>query len=360
MAEGNSTNVGSSLAARLGSGIRRYLPLLLAACYVIALIEPGWGQQLRDWSLPDHWPDVLRPGLSHLLVALLLFLASLGVDVNRLPLVTRKPALVLAALAASWLGPAAVVLLAWWLLPLITDSTVASTLLIGFALVAAMPVANSAAAWTQQSRGELSWTLALVVLSIVVCPWMIPLVLKLLGLSFSDVEAKALDSLTTSFTGLEFVIWVLAPTGLGMLMRWLVGPERVSKHRPAVLVISASTLLLLNYINAAVALPQMKDDFKFLWLVATVAAALAMCLVGFLLARLLGRWFKCNSPTVTALDYSLTMKNTGLALALASNVLAEQWLVLLPVFTVTLVQHLFVGALHRGATRRNESKLPKP
>lgn len=351
MAERKPTKVGPTLASRIGGSIRRFLPLLLASCYLIALIAPGWGQELHEWELPEHWPDVFRPGLSHLLVALLLFLAALGVDVQRLPSVARRPALVFAALASSWLAPAAVVLLAWWFLPLVTDSTVASLLLVGFALVAAMPVANSAAAWTQQSRGELSWTLALVVLSIVVCPGVIPLVLKLLGLSFSDIEAKALDSLTHEFTGLKFVVWVLAPTGLGMLTRWLVGPERVTRHRPSVLVLSAGTLLLLNYINAAAALPRMQDEFRFAWLLVCVAAAIAMCIAGFAVARLLGRWFETPLQTVIALDYSLTMKNTGLALALASEVLEEQPIVFLPVFTVTLVQHLFAGALHRNAIR---------
>lgn len=341
------------LLTRFSETIRRYLPLLLALCYGLALVMPGPGQMIRGWSLPSDWPEVARPTVSQLLVAVLLLLAALGVEVHRIPIVVRRPVLLISAMAAVWLTPAAVLLVAWWTMPLLLSPEATSTLLVGFALVAAMPVANSAAAWTQQSRGELPWALAMVVLSIIVCPWMIPLVLKLLGLSFSEVEAEAFEQLTASFTGVEFVVWVLLPTALGMLVRWAVGAERVKRHREAVLMWSAATLLMLNYINAAYALPQMKDEFRLVWLVVCVTTALALCFVGLGVARLLGLAFQATGATTTALDYTLTMKNTGLAIALASNVLVDHPILLLPVFTMTLVQHLFVGALHRGALQRN-------
>ncbi len=341
------------LLSTFSEAVRRYLPALLVLCYALALLIPGPGQTIRALSLPAEWPEILRPSMSQLLVAVLLFLAALGVEIRRLPLVTSRPGLVISALSAVWLAPAAVVLAAWWILPLAAEASMASKLLVGFALVAAMPVANSAAAWTQQSRGELAWSLALVVLSIILCPWMIPLVLRLLGLSFSEFEASALEQLTASFTGLEFVVWVLLPTALGMIVRWAVGADRVATHRKGVLLLSAGTLLLLNYANAAYALPQMRDELSFGALAVCVAAALALCLVGIVVAQVLGRIFEISGQAITALDYSLTMKNTGLAIALASNVLVDHPVLLLPVFTMTLVQHLFASALHRGVVARN-------
>lgn len=334
--------------SRISEIVRHYLPLLLAVCYGVALLWPRPGQAIHAWRLPADWPEVARPTVSQLLVAVLLLLAAMGVEVRKLPAVAKQPGLLATALAAVWLMPALVVLLGWWTLPWLMDSALAARLTVGFALVAAMPVANSAAAWTQQSRGELTWTLALIVLSIVLCPWMIPLVLGLLGLSFSAAEAAGLEQLTTSFTGLEFVVWVLLPTAVGMLVRWAVGAERVARHRRGVLLTSAGTLLLLNYINAAAALPRMKSELQVLSLVACVGGALALCLVGLATAHVLGRFFRTGSTIVRALDYSMAMKNTGLALALASE-LKDHPILLLPVFTMTLVQHLFAGALHRGA-----------
>ncbi len=341
------------LISMFSEAVRRYLPMLLALCYVLALVVPGPGQTIRAISLPSEWPEILRPSMSQLLVAVLLFLAALGVEIRRLPLVSSRPGLVISALASVWLAPAAVVLMAWWVLPLTTDREMASKLLVGFALVAAMPVANSAAAWTQQSRGELAWALALVVLSIVVCPWMIPLVLRLLGLSFSAGEANALEQLTASFTGLEFVVWVLLPTAVGMIVRWAVGAERVTRHRSGVLLLSAVTLLVLNYANAAYALPQMRDELSLASLAVCVVTALVLCFVGLVVAQWLGHMFAAGEEAITALNYGLTMKNTGLAIALASNVLVDHPVLLLPVFTMTLVQHLFASALHRGVVRRS-------
>jgi predicted Na+-dependent transporter len=97
----------------------------------------------------------------------------------------------------------------------------------------------------------------------------------------------------------------------------------------------------------------MRDDFRLVWLIVCIAMALVLCISGLGVAQLLGRMFRSTGTTITALDYALTMKNTGLALALASNVLVDQHVLLLPVFTTTLVQHLFASALHRSAIRRN-------
>ncbi|WP_231943758.1 bile acid:sodium symporter family protein [Aeoliella mucimassa] len=344
----------------MSQAIRHRLPLLLVVCYAVALLVPAPGQWIHDLKLPTSWPELARPNVSQLMVAVLLFLAALGVEVRRLPLVGRRPLLVVLILAAVWLVPALVVMLVWWVMPLVIDAGMATKLLMGFVLVAAMPVANSAAAWTQQSRGELPWALAMVVLSIVACPWMIPLVLKLMGLSFSEGEADALKALTASFTGLHFVVWVLLPTAAGIVTRWIVGRERVAKHRPEVLLTSAITLLVLNYINAACALPKMADDFRIGWLVFCVALASGQCLVGLGASQLLGEAFRVPSGTTTALNYALTMKNTGLAVALASRVLEGHEILLLPVFTTTLVQHLFAGALHRRSMARVEKELAQP
>jgi bile acid:Na+ symporter, BASS family len=132
-----------------------------------------------------------------------------------------------------------------------------------------------------------------------------------------------------------------------------VGPERVARHRKGVLMLSAAVLLLLNYANAAYALPQMRDELSLASLSVCIALALVTCLVGLVVAQMLGRTFGVNGQAITALDYALTMKNTGLAIALGSNVLVDHPVLLLPVFTMTLVQHLFAAALHRGVLKRN-------
>lgn len=341
----------TSVLFRISGMVRRNLPWCLLACYVIAAFLPS-PVSLNKWSPPDFLPNVLRPHLPQLLVAMLLFLAAMGAELRRLPLVTQRPALLLSSLAAVWIAPSLVVLAAQWLLPLGIDAATAAPLLVGFSLVAAMPVANSSAAWTQQSRGELPWALSLVVLSIVVCPWMIPLVMWGLGLPFTAMQSEEMVQLMDTFTGAKFLIWVLLPTFLGMIVRRLVGPERVTKYRESVLLLSTVSLLLLNYINASVSLPEIVSDFNWFLLVPIFAIALLMCFAGLGAARLLGFTLGVDPRAVTAIDYALSMKNTGLAIALASDVLKQSQSLILPMFAVTLVQHLFAGALHRRAVQR--------
>jgi predicted Na+-dependent transporter len=105
-------------------------------------------------------------------------------------------------------------------------------------------------------------------------------------------------------------------------------------------------LLLLNYINAAVAFPSMQSRISFSGLGAIVVAALVMSIAGLGTARLLGFAARSSPQVIVALDYALMMKNTGLALALANEVLKTQPLVVLPLFVVTLVQHLVAGWHH--------------
>jgi predicted Na+-dependent transporter len=111
-------------------------------------------------------------------------------------------------------------------------------------------------------------------------------------------------------------------------------------------------LLLLNYINAAVAFPSMQSQITFSGLGAILVAALLTCFAGLATARVLGFATRSSPQVVVALDYALMMKNTGLALALANEVLKTQPLVVLPLFAATLVQHLMAGWHHARLQQR--------
>src|SRR5690606_6301979 len=110
--------------------------------------------------------------------------------------------------------------------------------------------------------------------------------------------------------------------------------------------------LLLNYINAAVALPKMQSEVQFGWLTLITLVALLNCVAGLLAARLIGATTHSPPEVVVALDYGLMMKNTGLALALAHDVLGHQHLVVLPLFAATLMQHLVAGWHHARVQAR--------
>ena len=77
-----------------------------------------------------------------------------------------------AFVSSAWLG-AAVTLFGKY---------VTTGMLVGLALVAAMPVANSSVAWCQNAQGNVALSLGLIVLTIVLCPIATPQMLKLMGL----------------------------------------------------------------------------------------------------------------------------------------------------------------------------------
>src|SRR5690606_30693115 len=110
----------------------------------------------------------------------------------------------------------------------------------------------------------------------------------------------------------------------------------------------------LNYINASVALPPMHTDFQPFWLVIVGLASLALCVAGLAAARLLERLFRTTRHEAIAMEYSLTMKNTGLGMALAAHVLSDQQDILLPLLAVTLIQHLFASWLHARTAARSQ------
>ena len=249
-----------------------------------------------------------------------------------------------AALVAVWLGPALLVLAAGWFVPLFVDSESAAGLLVGLALVAAMPVANSSVGWSQHTNGNLALALALVVLSISLSPWITPQLLGWLGNSLSAKEQELCQELVNRFSGWFFVIWVIGPTALGFATRLLCGPERVARGATFFTLGSAAALLLLNYINSALAMPQL-GDFSISLLGTTAGLAVAASVVGLVLSGVLTYVMKLARPDGLALSFGLSMKHTGLALILAGAVLGDQPIAILLISLATLAQHMLAAAV---------------
>jgi len=256
----------------------------------------------------------------------------------------------LVALVLVWLGPALLVLAAGGLVPWAVDGQATAGLLVGLVLVAAMPVANSSVGWAQNARGNLGLSLALVVLSISLSPWVTPNLLRLLGMSLSDQEQAYCEALVAQFSGIFFIIWVILPTAGGLACRYLLSPRRVAVSESWFVLVSAAALLLLNYINSALALPKIHNAPVSL-LLATTVLAVALSVVGLACGWAIGWLLRVKPPTRSALMFGLSMKHTGLALILAGAVLADQPLAILMIVLATLVQHVLAGAVQWAQQR---------
>ncbi|MEN0109329.1 MAG: bile acid:sodium symporter [Planctomycetota bacterium] len=333
-------------AAAAAAWVRRWLVALLVGSYLLAAFAPGPGRWLRElsWSAGGVGGGAR---FSLVMVGVLLFCGAASVRLERLREPLRRPLAILATLLAAWALPIGLVS-AWgtaaagWLAP-----EEAAALAVGIALAGAMPVANSAVAWTHQSGGALAWALALVLVSISVCPWVSPLALRAMGLSLSGAVAVEAGTLVTRFTGGVFIVWVLGPTLVGLAARRVAGDRVFDRAAPWLSMSSAAALLLLNYANAAVALPSVVAEPRAGVLITTLAAALTLPAAGAAVAWPLARALRGSRATRAAWAYSLGMKNTGLALGLAGATLGDRPTAVLAILAVTLTQHAVAAAVHR-------------
>lgn len=325
--------------------VERYFLGLLLACYVLAAIWPQPGLVMKHWQWSPGTLADQPLTLSLLLLAVMLLIAAMSTDVQRIRSVLQNPLLLVLALAAVWIAPALLVLVAGWIVPWAVGGDATAGLLVGLALVAAMPVANSSVGWTQGAGGNLALGLALVVISISLSPWVTPHLLGWLGMSLSPDERAYCDRLVTNFSGLFFIVWVLLPTAAGFLCRFLLTPRRVAMAASWLTLTSAAALLTLNYINSALALPKIGESGPSL-LVATTVLAAALSLVGGAGGWAIARILRLPDETRSALVFGLSMKHTGLALILAGAVLNGQPLAMLMIVLATLMQHLFAGFAH--------------
>ena len=212
---------------RLAAFVRHNLLWLLIACYVLAAVFPAPGLAIRswDWASPN-FANV--PLASLLLLAVMLFVAAVLADLEQARVAASHPPALLAALAAVWLGPALLTLIVGRLVPPTLAGQPTAGLLVSFALIASMPVANSSVGWTHSAGGNLGLSLALVVVSIILSPWITPGLLGLLGTSLGESKQGCAE-LVNQFSGSFFIVWVLLPTAAGFLCRMASRP-RVSSR----------------------------------------------------------------------------------------------------------------------------------
>lgn len=327
---------------RVAQFVQQHFLWLLVGSYALATIWPAPGLAMRNWKWSPQAYANVPVSIPLALLAVMLFSAALLTDWSQVRVVLRHPLILASALVAVWLGPALLVVVAGWIIPAALNGPATGGLLVAFALVASMPVANSSVGWTQNAGGNLALSLALVVLSISLSPWLTPNLLSLLGMSLSLRERAYIEALVTEFSGIFFIMWVILPTAAGFAARYVFTSARVTNARCWFALASAAALLVLNYINSALALPKVFASPISL-LVATAILAASLSIVGLVLGWSIARFLHFKPETRDALMFGLSMKHTGLALILAAAVLKDEPLGILLIALATLLQHLLAG-----------------
>ena len=141
-------------------------------------------------------------------------------------------------------------------------------------------------------------------------------------------------------------LWVVLPSVLGLALRLALPEAQLSNLMPIITLTNSIVLLLLNYSNASVSLPQAVSDRDVDFLAVTIGLTLGLCLTAFASGYGLSHLFRLDQANRISLMYGLGMNNNGTGLVLASLVLASYPRVMVPIIFYNLVQHLVAGTLH--------------
>jgi BASS family bile acid:Na+ symporter len=146
-------------------------------------------------------------------------------------------------------------------------------------------------------------------------------------------------------TRLFLVLFVLIPSLLGLGIRRLICASYAKRTAQQIKLVNLVVLLLLNYSNAAVALPRVvaSPDPDFSSIVLTVVTIL--CVVAFGSGRAIARLLGVDRAQRIALMFGLGMNNNGTGLVLASLSLTDHPRVMLPIILYNLVQHLVAAGV---------------
>lgn len=331
--------------AALAHFLHRYFLWLLLASYGVAGVWPGFGLWMRDFTLA-HLPHGGKITLPMAMLAWLLFNAGLGVELRQLRHLLRQPYLLLAGLAANLLIPIAFIFVVTQGMRFWHNPEEVQIILVGLALVASMPIAGSSTAWSQNANGDLTLSLGLVLFSTLFSRLTTPLGLHAVGLmARGDYAADLHELASAGSTGMFLAVCVLLPSLAGILLRAAVGARRIASARPTLKLVNFVNLLLLNYSNASVSLPQTIRDRDYDFLAVTLVIVSLLCVLAFASGWAIARLFRAERAPMTALMFGLGMNNNGTGLVLASMALADHPLVMLPIIFYNLVQHLVAGAV---------------
>lgn len=328
--------------------VQSHLLALIALSYALATVFPAWGLWMKhvrilEAVLPGGRVEVTLPSF---LLSFLLLAAGLRVRVERIRQILRRPAFMLVGLVANALIPLGYVLMLIFILKSWHNADEAATILVGLALVAAMPVAGSSTGWAQTANGDMALSLGLVLASTVLSPLTTPMALNLVGRASPGGYAAELHRMAGAETGSFLLVSVLVPSLLGIAVRTIIPAKWVVAVERGVKVPSTCALLALCYINASACLPDALGYPDWDFLAITLGIVVGLCVLTFAAGYLLSRWLGADPGQRASLMFGLGMNNNGTGLVLASVALASRPLAMLPIIAYNLVQHLIAGYVH--------------
>jgi BASS family bile acid:Na+ symporter len=355
-------------ARRLLAVLQRRLLWLMVAAYVLAAVLPGPGETVRAWHLTPF------------LLGTVVFNAGLTARLGRLPRLLARPGTLLCGVAANALLPAVLLLCTGWLMAGWHNHSEGQSILLGLAVVGAMPVAAGATVFVQSGEGDDTLALGMVLGSTLLSPLTIPLALTLAGWATDATSAHRLQVMAEELGPWFALPAVALPCSLGLAANALL--QRVRRRRradpaaggragngagragallPWVKLSNLAVVLTLSYSNACGAMGMVTDHPDPDYLALAVAAAGLMCTSTFLLGWWLARRLGLSRADAVAVTYASGMSNTSAGAVIAATRLGAQPTVLVPILAFSLLQKLAAGAVAGVLPdRRRPATEPQP
>lgn len=340
----------TSIINKLTHFIHKHFFYCIIASYIAGGLFPGFGLSIRDTHFGTFTfidGSKVKVSLALIMLSILLFNAGLGVLKSELANLFKHPKLLVVGLAANLSIPILFTFLISITMVLWHNPDEVQNILVGLALIASMPIAASSTAWVQKTNGSLALSLGLVIFSTMLSPITTPLGLHSIGFITSGDYSEKLHMLAGEGTSAFLFISVLLPSLLGITLHFVLKPSAIAKAKEPIGNINLVNLILLNYANASVALPQVftHPDWDFLLIIGLITGSL--CAFAFLSGKLLSRFFKASEPEKISLMFGLAMNNNGTGLVLASLSLAGHPSVMLPIIFYNLIQHMIAGFVEK-------------
>jgi BASS family bile acid:Na+ symporter len=206
-----------------------------------------------------------------------------------------------------------------------------------------MPIAGASTAWTQNANGNIALSLGLVLFTTALSPLFTPLIFHATGLMTLGDYSEDLHELASGNVVSFLNIWVVLPSIAGLITRLVIPTSLLDNSKPYLKLANYVILILLNYANSALTLPNAihNPDFDFLFIIVFIVTLL--CILTFYSGYYLGHILNVTRKDILSLMFGLGMNNNGTALVLASMTLTDHTEVMLPIIFYNLVQHIIAS-----------------
>ena len=299
--------------------IRENYQAIIIATVIVGLLLGLW--TTTPGKAVQHYSQVLT--------FLMILFISFTLTPRQFALVVRQPIAVVTGVLLSFVY---MPLLCWVLARLLVRYPQLAT---GVILVGVVPCAGMAAVWTALLKGDVPVVMSIEALTMMLAPFLIPLLMVLLAGSSVSVNPWALFQ--------QLTVMLLIPLALGIGARWLADQYwDVKPYLPVMPALSALTAVLLMFAVCNVNVPLIRERWSLV--PALLGAVVLIFPLGFLLPHWLGQ-FTFNWQERIAVTYSSGMKNLPIAVGLAFASFSK--LVGLPVALAFIVQMLTASIFYR-------------